>query len=197
MRTVLLLCVALSLALRTGAEDACGGPMAPSSSHSIPAPQMSAEDRLSPHMPEALRCDACHAIAFQLEERLSRAEAKQGRKALSESHYVEVLERSCSQDWELYGMQELRGERRLTGPGLPGQEAMSVAVMGGPWPGRLTKMCHSLVGEHGEEQLYGAHRRGPAALRELLCHSKKGPCAHLGGGKVGGSAPTKVLQNEL
>lgn len=35
-----------------------------------------------------------------------------------------------------YGVQELRGERRLMGPGLPGQEAMSVAVMGGPWPGR-------------------------------------------------------------
>lgn len=37
----------------------------------------------------------------QLEGWLSRAEAKQGRKALSESDYVEVLEQSCSQDWEL------------------------------------------------------------------------------------------------
>lgn len=37
----------------------------------------------------------------QLEGRLSRAEAKQGRKALSESDYVEVLEQSCLQDWEL------------------------------------------------------------------------------------------------
>uniref|UniRef100_A0A803YS03 Uncharacterized protein n=1 Tax=Meleagris gallopavo TaxID=9103 RepID=A0A803YS03_MELGA len=32
----------------------------------IPAPQMSAEERFSPHMPEALRCDACQAIAFQV-----------------------------------------------------------------------------------------------------------------------------------
>ncbi|XP_021266385.1 marginal zone B- and B1-cell-specific protein [Numida meleagris] len=197
MRAVLVLCVALSLAARTGAEDGCGGPEAPSLTHSIPAPQMSAEERLSPHMPEALRCDACHAIAFQLEGWLSHAEAKQGRKALSESDYMEVLEQSCSQDWELYGVQELRGERRLMGPGLPGQEAMSVAMMGGPWPGRLAKMCHSLVGELGEEQLYGAHRRGPTALRELLCHGEKGPCAHLGRSKAGGSAPPKVLQNEL
>jgi len=66
MQAVLVLCVALSLAARAGGEDACGGREAPSSSHSIPAPQMSAEDRLSPHMPEALRCDACHAIAFQV-----------------------------------------------------------------------------------------------------------------------------------
>uniref|UniRef100_A0A669PQ15 Marginal zone B and B1 cell specific protein n=1 Tax=Phasianus colchicus TaxID=9054 RepID=A0A669PQ15_PHACC len=196
MQAVLVLFVALSLAARTVAENACGDPEAPSSSHSIPAPQMSAEERLSPHMPEALRCDACRAIAFQLEGWLSRAEAKQGRKALRESDYVEVLEQSCSQDWD-YGVQELSGERRLTGPGLPGQEAMSVAVMGGPWPGRLAKMCHSLVGEHSEEQLYGAHRRGPTALRELLCHGKKGPCAHLGGSKAGGSAPPKALQNEL
>lgn len=66
-----------------------------------------------------------------------------------------------------------------------------------PTARRLAKMCHSLVGEHGEEQLYGAHRRGPTALRELLCHGKKGPCAHLGGSKAGGSAPPKALQNEL
>lgn len=37
----------------------------------------------------------------QLEEQLSKAEAKLGRKALRESDYVEVLERSCSQSWEL------------------------------------------------------------------------------------------------
>ena len=35
-----------------------------------------------------------------------------------------------------YGVQELDGEKRLAGPGLPRQEPMSVMVMGGPWPGR-------------------------------------------------------------
>ncbi|NXK48782.1 MZB1 protein, partial [Chauna torquata] len=195
MRPVLAACVALSLVVGTGAEDACGGPPAPS--HTISAPQLSAEEQLSPHMPESLRCDACHAIAFQLEEQLSKAEAKLGRKALSESDYVEVLERSCSQGWELYGVQELNGEKRLMGPGLPNQEPLSVAVTGGPWPGRLAKMCHGFVGEQGEEQLYGAHRRGPSALRDLLCHGEKGPCAPPGRGKAGRPAPPKVLQNEL
>ncbi|NXT90938.1 MZB1 protein, partial [Anhinga rufa] len=185
--------LALSLLAGTGAKDMCGGPpRAPS--HSIPAPRLSPEEQLSPHMPESLRCDACHAIAFQIEEQLRRAEGKVGRKALSESDYVEVLERSCSQGWESYGVQELDGEKRLAGPGLPRQEPMTVMVMGGPWPSRLSKMCHGYVGERGEAQIYGAHRQGPAALRELLCHGEKGACA---GSKSGGPAPPKAMQNEL
>ncbi|XP_030360676.1 marginal zone B- and B1-cell-specific protein [Strigops habroptila] len=183
----------LSLLTVTGAEGMCRDPPA-TPARSIPAPRLSAEEQLSPHMPESLRCDACHAIAFQIEEQLSRAEGKVGKKVLSESDYMEVLERSCSQGWESYGVQELDGEKRLAGPGLPVQEPMSVMVTGGPWPGRLSKMCLSAVGERGEAQVYGAHQRGPAALRELLCHGDKGPCA---GGKAGGPAPHKALQNEL
>lgn len=61
-------------------------------------------------------------------------------------------------------------------------------------PHRLSKMCHGYVGERGEAQIYGAHRRGPAALRDLLCHGDKGACAHR---KAGGPAPPKALQNEL
>ncbi|KAF1652089.1 Marginal zone B- and B1-cell-specific protein, partial [Eudyptes chrysocome] len=190
---VLAVWLALSLLAGTGAQEVCGGPPA-APAHSIPAPQLSPEERLSPHMPESLRCDACHAIAFQIEEQLRRAEGKVGRKALSESDYVDVLERSCSQGWESYGVQELDGEKRLAGPGLPRQEPMSVMVLGGPWPGRLSKMCHGYVGERGEAQIYGAHRRGPAALRELLCHGEKGACA---GGKAGGPGPPKAMQNEL
>ncbi|NXG57698.1 MZB1 protein, partial [Hemiprocne comata] len=191
-RMRLVVWLALGLLARTGAEEMCGGP--PDPSRSIPAPQFSPEERLSPHMPEALRCDACQAIAFQIEEQLRRAEGKMGRKALRESDYMEVLERSCSQGWESYGLQELDGEKRLVGPGLLTQEAMTVMVTGGPWPGRLSKMCHSYVGEQGEAQIYGAHRRGPAALRELLCHGEKGACT---GSKAGGPAPPKATQNEL
>ncbi|XP_009566633.2 marginal zone B- and B1-cell-specific protein [Cuculus canorus] len=189
MQPVLAAWLALSLLAGTGAEDTCGNP-----SISIPAPQLSSEERLSPHMPESLRCDACRAIAFQIEEQLHRAEGKVGKKALSESDYTEVLERSCSQGWESYGVQELDGEKRLAGPGLPRQEPMTVMVTGGPWPSRLAKMCHGYVGERGEAQIYGAHRQGAAALRELLCHGEKGACA---GGKAGGTAPRKATQNEL
>ncbi|NXD80852.1 MZB1 protein, partial [Halcyon senegalensis] len=193
MRPVLAAWLVLSLLAEMGAEELCGAPPA-TPSHSIPAPQLSAEERLSPHMPESLRCDACHAIAFQIEEQLRKAEGKVGRKALSESDYVEVLERSCMRGWESYGVQELDGEKRLAGPGLPRQEPMTVTVTGGPWPGRMSKMCHSYVGERGEAQIYEAHRLGSAALRELLCHGEKGACAS---GKAAGPHPPKVLQNEL
>ncbi|NXS52162.1 MZB1 protein, partial [Brachypteracias leptosomus] len=193
MWPVLAAWLLLGLLVGPGAGDTCGDPPT-AQSRSIPAPQLSDEELLSPHMPASLRCDACNAIAFQIEEQLRKAEGKVGKKALSESDYVEVLEKSCSQGWESYGVQELDGEKRLAGPGLPRQEPMSVMVTGGPWPGRLSKMCHSYVGEWGEAQLYGAHRRGPGALRELLCHGEKGACA---GGKAGGPAPPKALQNEL
>lgn len=36
----------------------------------------------------------------QIEEQLSRAEGKVSKKVLSESDYMEVLERSCSQGWD-------------------------------------------------------------------------------------------------
>ncbi|NWV72887.1 MZB1 protein, partial [Dasyornis broadbenti] len=193
MRPALAAWLVLSLLGGTGAKGMCGEPPeAPS--HSVPAPQLSPEERLSPHMPESLRCDACHAIAFQIEEQLRKAEGKVGKKVLKESDYTEVLERSCSQDWESYGVLELDGEKRLSGPGLPSQQPLSVMVSGGPWPSRLSKMCHGYVGEQGEAQIYGAHRRGPAALRQLLCHGDKGPCA---GQKDRGPDPPKALQNEL
>ncbi|NXE42694.1 MZB1 protein, partial [Ptilorrhoa leucosticta] len=192
MRPALAAWLVLSLLGGRGAQDMCGDPPA-APSHSVPAPQLSPEERLSPHMPESLHCDACHAIAFQIEEQLRKAEGKVGKKALKESDYMEVLERSCSQDWESYGVLELDGEKRLSGPGLPRQQSLSVMVSGGPWPSRLSKLCHGYVGEQGEAQIYGAHRRGPAALRQLLCHGDKGPCA----GRKDRPDPPKALQNEL
>uniref|UniRef100_A0A8C0UZP2 Uncharacterized protein n=1 Tax=Cyanistes caeruleus TaxID=156563 RepID=A0A8C0UZP2_CYACU len=62
---VLSLSLSLSLLGRTGAENLCGDPPG-APSHSIAAPQLSPEERLSPHMPESLLCDSCHAIAFQV-----------------------------------------------------------------------------------------------------------------------------------
>lgn len=69
----------------------------------------------------------------------------------------------------------------------PGRQVTSAA------PRRLSKLCHGYVGELGEAHIYTAHRRGPAALRQLLCHGDKGPCA----GRKDRPEPPKALQNEL
>lgn len=58
----------LSLLAGTGVEAMCEDPPA-TQTRSIAAPQLNPEEQLSPHMPEALRCDACHAIAFQVRGR--------------------------------------------------------------------------------------------------------------------------------
>ncbi|NWX28368.1 MZB1 protein, partial [Notiomystis cincta] len=192
MRPALAAWLVLGLLGGAGAEGVCGDPPGPLS-QSASAPRLSPEERLSPHMPGSLRCDACHAIASQIEEQLSKAERKVSKKVLKESDYIEVLERTCSQEWESYGVLELDGEKRLSGPGLPRQQLLSVMVTGGPWPSRLSKLCHGYVGEQGEAQIYEAHRRGPTALRQLLCHGDKGPCA----GRKDRPDPPKALQNEL
>lgn len=49
-------------------------------------------------MPPSL--GACHRFSPQIEEQLRKAEGKMGKKVLSESDYMEVLERSCSKSWE-------------------------------------------------------------------------------------------------
>ncbi|NXA51760.1 MZB1 protein, partial [Nothocercus julius] len=139
MQPLLAACVALSFLAGRKAEESCGGPPAPA--RSAFAPRLSAEEAHSAHMPEHLRCDACRAIAFQIQEHLGKAEAKRspGRKAgaeLRESEYTEVLEKSCTQSWDGYGVMEVEGVKRLTGPGLPSQEPMTVVMSGGPWPGR-------------------------------------------------------------
>ncbi|NXE53365.1 MZB1 protein, partial [Casuarius casuarius] len=189
MQLLLAACVALSFVAGRKAEDMCGGPPAPAQpSRSMSAPRLSAEETHSAHMPEHLRCDACRAIAFQagsgprgprggrppLHPAPLGATARADGAPRGGAAGGAQLHRARG-----YGVLEVNGEKRLAGPGLASQEPMSVMMMGGPWPGRLHKMCHSYVGELGEEQLYRAHRSGPAALEELLCRGAKGACAGL------------------
>ncbi|XP_075399243.1 marginal zone B- and B1-cell-specific protein [Tenrec ecaudatus] len=149
------------------------------------APQMDDEERYSVHMPAHLRCDACKAVAYQMWKHLSEAEAKlhspesRGQRELSESVYTDILDRSCSQSWQGYGVQEVNQEKHFTGPGLStGPESLiSVMVTGGPWPTRLTKTCLQYLGELGEDQLYEAHHRGGReALESVLCGGSRGAC---------------------
>uniref|UniRef100_A0A6I8P3P2 Marginal zone B and B1 cell specific protein n=1 Tax=Ornithorhynchus anatinus TaxID=9258 RepID=A0A6I8P3P2_ORNAN len=164
---------------------------------SATSPELDEEETHSGHMPRHLRCDACRAVAFQMNDHLTRAEAKRsskrrGEAELSESEYTDVLESSCSQRWQQYGVQQVDDAKRLTGPGLDSRPGVSVMVSGGPWPARLFKMCQQYLGELGEEQIYREHRRGAGALETLLCQAPGAVCAT----PDPGQGPVRARQRE-
>ncbi|XP_042761962.1 marginal zone B- and B1-cell-specific protein [Panthera leo] len=149
------------------------------------APQLDDEEKYSAHMPAHLRCDACRAVAYQMWQHLAKAEAKLhtrdsgGQQELSESVYTDILDQSCSQTWQGYGVREVNQVKRLTGPGLSkGPEPnISVMITGGPWPTRLSMTCLHYLGEFGEDQIYEAHQQGREALEALLCGGPQGACS--------------------
>uniref|UniRef100_A0A8C9ABS7 Marginal zone B and B1 cell specific protein n=1 Tax=Prolemur simus TaxID=1328070 RepID=A0A8C9ABS7_PROSS len=149
------------------------------------APELDDEEKYSAHMPAHLRCDACRAVAYQMGQHLAKAEAKlhtsdsEGRRELSESLYTDVLDLSCSQQWQDYGVREVNKVKHLVGPGLSkGPEpSISVMVTGGPWPIRLSTTCLHYLGEFGEDRIYAAHRQGREALEALLCGGPQGACS--------------------
>ncbi|XP_005382130.1 PREDICTED: marginal zone B- and B1-cell-specific protein [Chinchilla lanigera] len=173
----------LSLLLLLGAWAVPGG-VGDRGFLSATAPHLDEEEKYSAHMPAHLRCDACRAVAYQMWQHLAKAEAKlhtpdsRGRRALSESEYTEVLDLSCLQNWQDYGVREVNQVKRLTGPGLSqGPEpSISVMVTGGPWPNRLSRMCLQYLGDLGEDEIYEAHHRGQEAVEALLCGGARGPC---------------------
>uniref|UniRef100_A0A8B9DJ12 Marginal zone B and B1 cell specific protein n=1 Tax=Anser cygnoides TaxID=8845 RepID=A0A8B9DJ12_ANSCY len=199
MRPVLAACMALSLVAGPGAGDGCQDPPSPSLSRSVPAPQLSAEELHSPHMPESLRCDACYAIAFQV-ALLAAAEGGKrgrnvglGRKALRESDYVEVLERSCLQSWELYGVQELNGEKRLTGPGLQSQQPLSVTMTGGPWPSWPRCATASWV-SRARSSSTGRTDEAPRRCGSCCATARRGPVPLQQGAKRGARPPPRCCR---
>ncbi|XP_037364238.1 marginal zone B- and B1-cell-specific protein [Talpa occidentalis] len=149
------------------------------------APQLDDEEKYSTHMPAHLRCDACRAVAYQMWQHLAKAEAKlhtpdSGEwQELSESAYTDVLDRSCSQTWQDYGVREVNQVKHLTGPGLnkETEPVVSVMITGGLWPSRLSMTCFHYLGEFGEDQIYEAHQQGREALETLLCGPPRGACS--------------------
>ncbi|ELW54031.1 Plasma cell-induced resident endoplasmic reticulum protein [Tupaia chinensis] len=179
-----LLLPLLVLLLLLGAWAIPGG-LGDKATLSATAPQLDDEEKYSAHMPAHLRCDACRAVAYQMWQHLTKAEAKlnnpdsRGRQELTESVYTDVLDQSCSQNWQDYGVQELNQVKRLVGPGLrKGPEpSISVMITGGPWPIRLSTTCFHYLGEFGEDQIYEAHKQGLGALEALLCGGPRGTCS--------------------
>ncbi|XP_078731625.1 marginal zone B- and B1-cell-specific protein [Lampetra fluviatilis] len=162
----LAVCALLSPCAAAASKDAADGLGTAGGRMSFQTPELSDEEGHSQHMPQHLRCDACRAIAYQMQEHLSRALHKRpaprkglsGRSELPESELLDTLEQCCSQSWNDYGVKELSGQKRLSGPGLEAQDAMGMMMGGGKWPFRLLQMCHAMLGELGEEEIYAAFR---------------------------------------
>ncbi|XP_032825300.2 LOW QUALITY PROTEIN: marginal zone B- and B1-cell-specific protein [Petromyzon marinus] len=151
----LAVCALLSPCGAAASKDAADGLGTAGGTLSFQTPELSDEEGHSQHMPQHLRCDACRAIAYQMQEHLSRAVQK---RELPESELLDTMEQCCSQSWNDYGVKELSGQKRLSGPGLEAQDAMGMMMGGGKWPFRLLQMCHALLGELGEEEIYAAFR---------------------------------------
>ncbi|XP_072886088.1 marginal zone B- and B1-cell-specific protein-like isoform X2 [Hemitrygon akajei] len=145
------------------------------------SPNLNDEEFHSGHMPDHLKCDSCRAIAYQMQEYLSKRESqisavKEGKAILSESDYTDTLEKCCSQSWERHGVIEVDGVKRLSGPGLETEDFTGVMMLSGPWPGRLFKMCQAYLGEFTEEEIYEAYRNNQDYLEDFLCNSENGVC---------------------
>ncbi|XP_035569704.1 marginal zone B- and B1-cell-specific protein isoform X2 [Canis lupus baileyi] len=107
------------------------------------APQLDDEEKYSAHMPAHLRCDACRAVAYQMWQHLAKAEAKLhtpdsgGRQwELSESVYIDVLDKSCSQSWQGLSMTCFHylgefGEDQIYEAHQQGQGALEALLCGG------------------------------------------------------------------
>ncbi|GBM66265.1 Marginal zone B- and B1-cell-specific protein [Araneus ventricosus] len=147
---------------------------------SLTVPKLTEEEINSNHMPFHMRCDACRAISFQIREAFDKG--RRHRKTDLEHHEIlDILEELCSKGFNDYGVKQVNGVNRLSGPGLETEHVMGMTQMGGHWPNRLRDMCFYYVGEAGEVDMYDTNKEGSEKLVEFLCYGKGvyGRCSKL------------------
>lgn len=62
---------------------------------------------------------------------------KKHKKELSEDRIDDILENICNDEWTQYGIKEVDGINRLSGPGFETNDIPGVMQGGGKWPFRL------------------------------------------------------------
>ncbi|KAK3091920.1 hypothetical protein FSP39_023738 [Pinctada imbricata] len=135
-------------------------------------PVMDEEESHSIHMPKKLRCDGCKIIAYQLATRFNKAhERRPSMKSLTESEVIDILDDVCSDDYDSYGVKEIDGVKRLTGPGTETADAPGIMQGGGRWPNRLRGMCNAYVGELEEFPIYQGYLQDKTLIR-FLCEGE-------------------------
>lgn len=140
-------------------------------------PDLSDEDSMSIHMPKYLSCDACRIISMRFSDSLTKEIAKfpsvkNYKKELSEDRIDDILENICNDEWTQYGIKEVEGINRLSGPGFETNDVPGVMQGGGKWPFRFKQFCNIIIGDLGEDVIYRTFRKTSATgLEELMCYS--------------------------
>lgn len=149
---------------------------------SLSVPKLSEEEMNSNHMPDHLKCDGCLGVSYQITQSFHKAEQRKAHR-LKEHEIIEILENTCDTAFEEYGIKQVDGANRLSGPGLEAQNVMGMTQMGGKWPVRLQQMCHTYVGEIEEMEIYEAFKSERSkAVKDLLCYGTglNGYCSKYG-----------------
>ncbi|KAF6017534.1 MZB1 [Bugula neritina] len=141
-------------------------------------PTLSDEEAYSVRLPSSFKCDGCTAIAFQISTGMAVFHEKKYRKKKKmapESEVIELIENICDKKtFENYGLKQMGGINRLSGPGTEAEEEPGMMQGGGKWPNRLAMMCGEIAGELDEYDMYKAVvEDGPEKLFQLICQDNE------------------------
>ncbi|XP_046359843.1 marginal zone B- and B1-cell-specific protein-like [Haliotis rufescens] len=149
---------------------------------SFKTPELDDEDAYSFHMPSSLKCDGCRVIAHLMYSKFDKIHKNRPSvKTLPEHEILDIFEVVCTDKFESCGVKDIKGVKRLSGPGLETADVPGVMQGGGKWPGRLQQMCQNYVGELGEEEIYHAYKEQGKLLEKFLCYGDgvQGDCSSL------------------
>ncbi|XP_038060508.1 marginal zone B- and B1-cell-specific protein-like [Patiria miniata] len=82
----------------------------------------------------------------------------------------------------IVGIKEIKGVKRLSGPGLSTKDVPGIMQGGGKWPGRMREVCNQYAGDLEEENIYNAYKENK--LQNFLCYEKGRHCAKVAGSKT-------------
>ncbi|XP_033643734.1 marginal zone B- and B1-cell-specific protein-like [Asterias rubens] len=144
---------------------------------SYTTPDLDDEDQHSMHMPDQLLCDACIVLAHMFQEKFDKMNAKRPslKKNLPESDILDGFEDVCTNDFNSIGIKEIKGVKRLSGPGLDTKDVPGIMQGGGKWPGRMQQVCNQYIGDFEEETIYDTYKKN--TMKEFLCFKEGRHCA--------------------
>ncbi|XP_022080727.1 marginal zone B- and B1-cell-specific protein-like [Acanthaster planci] len=152
---------------------------------SFTTPDLDDEDHHSLHMPDQLLCDACQIVAHMLETKFDKMNEKRPslKKNLYESDILDAVDEVCSDEFSSVGIKEIKGVKRLAGPGLSTKDVPGIMQGGGKWPGRMREVCTQYAGDLEEENIYNAYKE--KELQKFLCYDEGRHCAKVAKNKDG------------